>query len=470
MNNTDLIQQINHKKTQFKEPVVASYYNVVKLLNAEDEIIQAQSQLDQLIIDPGTTESEEVDMLRNKIVELQLKHDKIQHVINNDMGSAVPILFETLDACKLIKNVDCGHPEYSSTVDGECTRCKQKDEKLKLARKKMMAKWVQTITPLSKFTVLFFYRGTWCGNCPLYLRQVNDCMKDIRSMGGEVYAICSQEQQFVDQMKETAELDFDLISDTKCELGKKYNLKISKKGGYAFKVMQRIIRSALKTSDFYDSSHDDGITQPAVVVLDNQSNIIYKWVTPASLKSGYGMFDRIEPVEVMDVLKFHFSHTDLVTSVTTYCSENSAQVFSMTMGDPTLRALFAQHLRNEFSSESIEFLDEVEDFIKSLNKNKNLVKKMKDREYSIYSTYIPEQAPKELNLPHELRTTVSKELSTELSPEDHVFNDVSEFVRRLLQCDSFSRFVKKRMFVDAAVTLIPQIMSLKRSCITWENK
>lgn len=63
-NHTDLTQRINHRKAQFKEPVMASYFNVVRLLIVEDEIAQAQNQLYQLIIDVGTTASEEVEVLR----------------------------------------------------------------------------------------------------------------------------------------------------------------------------------------------------------------------------------------------------------------------------------------------------------------------------------------------------------------------------------------------------------------------
>ena len=451
MNRECVLCDIAEKKSQFKKPVVDAYYHVGQVLDLE-QTIETKTQLLQ-----NTTDTESVETLERELEELKSKHTQLQQEINHELTHAVGILGDTISLCKSLQNNSCGHAESNDTG---CTRCKEKRELMDIAKKDPL-RWLEQVVPNSRFTVLFFYRGTWCGNCPLYLRQINDNITEIRKLGGEAYAISSQEQQFIDQMKQTTEVDYDLISDSKCLLGKKFGVKITKKNGFAFRVMQRIIKGALKSTDSYDHYHDDGITQPAVVVLDNNGGIIYKWVTPALFKTGFGMFDRIDPEEVMEVVRFYFSQPTLVGSVIEYCNQNAAKVFDATLTNPELRALFELHLKKEYSIESLEFVDQAQEFQQLLEKQKSslLTKKstVAKKESNIYCMFIPERAPKELNIPGEIRKNVQDSIENHKkkveSFEQHAFALVLQHIKTMLISDSFMRFVRKEQFASVASKL-----------------
>jgi peroxiredoxin len=408
-------------------------------------------------------ESSDTEPQLEEIEKLKLEYQEIQSAINSQLGEAVGILGETIDLCKKIKNVSCFHSDNQNNTSS-CPICDRNKENLLLAKSKGITEWLDTIVPLSRFTCLFFYRGTWCGNCPLYLSSVNDCMREIRQLGGEVYAVCSQEWQYIDQMKSATQVDYDLLSDNKCLLAKKYSLKITQKSGFAFKVMQKIIRGALKSTDSYDRFHDDGISQPAVLVLDNKGNVIYRWVTPALFKTGFGMFDRVEPVDVLQVVRFYFSQPNLAQSIISYCTQNTAQVFEIVLSDETLKKLFIEHLTSEFNNESMEFVEQVEQFEQLLEKHKK-EKQLKKTESTIFNTFIPARAPKELNIPGNMRRAIVSELEHKTilpsSFEDHVYSSARTYVKSMLMTDSFMRFIKKEKFANAAVKVIPDLMSNK---------
>ncbi|KAL0480410.1 peroxiredoxin [Acrasis kona] len=277
---------VANAKDEFQRHILMAYDNVDKLLRLEEKVDKIKMMPDK------------VDEAKN----LRLEHISLQRTIDEQIKNGLMKRNVIIDEYKRRKNNTCGH--IGKTPNVECAKCSETKLSAELFSSKEPKKWISSITPKNEFTILIFYRGTWCGNCAIYLREVDHCLVQLRQLGAEVYAICSQSQVYVDEMKEDTKVGFELISDPKNALGKKFDIKITNKNGNSFKVMSRIIKSALGGTDNYDPHHEDGIVQPAVVILKDEE-VMYKWVTPASINVGYGMFERMTPSSIVDIIRFH---------------------------------------------------------------------------------------------------------------------------------------------------------------------
>lgn len=224
--------------------------------------------------------------------------------------------------------------------------------------------------------------------------------------------------------------------------------------------MYYIIKGAQKATDHYAKNHNDGISQPAVVVLSKKGEVVYNWCTPASFKSGFGMFERINPKEVIEVVRFYFKENDLVDSIVSYVNGNLTMIFSSVMEDKEFRALFGKHLEDECNADSFNFMHDAER-LKEVKK----VKEAKNLESKILKNYIEEGSPNELNLPHKVRVETVELLREFIKKSDikelekHPLKKAYSHIRYLLKSDSFSRFIRKEIFVVNAAKLIPQLSS-----------
>jgi hypothetical protein len=424
-------------KARFQAPVVTAYYDVEKIFALEKQIQELKS---------AGASVDQIEELQKQRAELQKKIDEEL----NDGGLYRSFILKEYES---MKNSDCGHSDRTQGTE-ECVKCKQCKELL-AENINAPEKWIQDVIPMSRFTVLIFYRGTWCGNCAVYLQEVNHIIRTVRALGGEAYGVCSQEQKYINTMKNDTQIDYELLSDTKNVLAKMYDIKTSKKGGRAFRVMSRIILSAMGNTGMYEPYHEDGIVQPGIVVISNKGDVIYRWTTPARIKTGFGMFERADPKDVLEILQFYYSQPTLATSVLGYVQQNEEIVFEMTLTNMTLHDMFMKHLKKEFAPESLEFIDNVDEFAQMLEKNKK--KKAETKEVEIYKSYFPEDAQKALNIPAMVRRRVTEVIiDKQIALSEHVYHDAYLYVRNMLQHDNFKRFVQREEFINSMIELIPK--------------
>ncbi|KAL0489062.1 Rgs4 [Acrasis kona] len=428
---------IQEYKNKFQQPIVKAYYDVEKLLDLEKKLASCTNQDESLLI--------------------KKKIDELQEVIDSDISDGKVYRGYIMDEYQRQKNGTCGHAE---ALGAKCETCTSQIESIQ--KHSDRKKWLSNIVPKSKFTVLVFYRGTWCGMCAVYLREVNHVVREIRSMGGDAYAVCSQSQQYVDEMKQETDTDYQFISDCKNVLAKKYDIKVSKKNGRAFNIMSRIIKSAIGHTNMYEPHHKDGISQPGIVVLNQKGDVVYRWCSPTHIKTGFGMFERVDPRNVLDIVQFYFSQSTHQESFLRFVSDHVGRVFELTLNDKKLRGLFTGHLKKEYAEESLEFLIDMEE-LKQLFEAKNLEKAKKLEEH-ILNNFISEQSPRSLNLSSRTRSSVIKSILQPTSFEQfegHSFLHASKDIKDMLMRDSFQRFCTSKDFIKYAEVVIPNWFSEK---------
>ncbi|KPP59261.1 regulator of G-protein signaling 21-like [Scleropages formosus] len=101
-------------------------------------------------------------------------------------------------------------------------------------------------------------------------------------------------------------------------------------------------------------------------------------------------------------------------------------------------ATFHAFLKSEFSDENIEFWLTCEDYkkIKSSFKMNSKAKK-------IYEQYIQAEAPKEINIDHQTRELIKRNVK---SPTTFCFDEAQKIVYGLMERDSYPRFLRSDVY------------------------
>jgi len=126
--------------------------------------------------------------------------------------------------------------------------------------------------------------------------------------------------------------------------------------------------------------------------------------------------------------------------------EHAAQARNLEkcLNNPTMMRLFMQHLKAEFSSENLMFLEAIQD-LETMNDQEKINQKAK----LIYDSYVRDTAIFQINLPGEIKTTLDdifeNILDTEQSLPDldlkHAFKLAKYNIIHLLASDSWKRFI-----------------------------
>ncbi|XP_030062618.1 regulator of G-protein signaling 21 [Microcaecilia unicolor] len=103
-------------------------------------------------------------------------------------------------------------------------------------------------------------------------------------------------------------------------------------------------------------------------------------------------------------------------------------------------AAFRAFLKSEFSEENIEFWLACEDYKKTRSSTKIMSKARK-----IYSEFIENEAPKEINIDFKTRDTISKNIS---QPTVACFDEAQKIILRLMAKDSFPRFLRSDAYKE----------------------
>jgi peroxiredoxin len=286
----------------------------------------------------------------------------------------------------------------------------------------------------------------------VYLKDVNHIVGNIRQMGGEIYAISSQKgADKLDNLKNDLNVHFDLLSDTKCILAKKFGVTTIS----LFDSVAKVLRKGLNFSKVkYEEEHDNELSLPAAIILNNTGRVIYKWTHSGSYRSGFGLSMRVAPLDILKVASFYFSNPTIVDSISSYVKENQEQVFETVFTNEKLCQLLVNHLKREFNVEAYEFLKDVQGFdgLVKTDRNSNKLKYECNR---IYETFVSEKAPKEVNITASIRSDVR----SKLNKYDETYGVAFKHVKNDMKQDTFGRFVCTKEFFDVAAEVIPQILA-----------
>ncbi|KAM6327595.1 regulator of G-protein signaling 21 [Podargus strigoides] len=103
-------------------------------------------------------------------------------------------------------------------------------------------------------------------------------------------------------------------------------------------------------------------------------------------------------------------------------------------------AAFRTFLKSEFSEENVEFWLACEDFKKTKSTTKIASKAQK-----IYSDFIQDDAPKEINIDFHTKTHISQNIS---EPTLSCFDDAQKLIYSLMAKDSFPRFLRSEAYKE----------------------
>lgn len=101
---------------------------------------------------------------------------------------------------------------------------------------------------------------------------------------------------------------------------------------------------------------------------------------------------------------------------------------------------FTRFLKTEFSEENIEFWMACEDFKKSKDPQQMIFKAK-----AIYEKFIQNDAPQEVNLDFHTKELIAKSIT---KPTLHSFDAAQSRVYRLMEQDSYTRFLKSDIYSD----------------------
>ncbi|KAG5847433.1 regulator of G-protein signaling 4-like [Anguilla anguilla] len=112
----------------------------------------------------------------------------------------------------------------------------------------------------------------------------------------------------------------------------------------------------------------------------------------------------------------------------------------MLINDEAGLKTFSSFLKSEFSQENIEFWMECEEYRRMTSK-----KKLANKAKEIYSVYVDAESPKQVNLDSATREKTGKNMvDVSLS----CFEEAQRMIFRLMEKDSYRRFLKSRLFLD----------------------
>ncbi|KAG8436380.1 hypothetical protein GDO86_007470, partial [Hymenochirus boettgeri] len=101
---------------------------------------------------------------------------------------------------------------------------------------------------------------------------------------------------------------------------------------------------------------------------------------------------------------------------------------------------FRDFLKSEFSDENIEFWLACEDLKKTTKTSQIHLKA-----YNIYSEFIKTEAPREINIDHKTRDTITQNIAQATT---NCFDDAQKLILCLMAKDSFPRFLRSENYKE----------------------
>ncbi len=120
----------------------------------------------------------------------------------------------------------------------------------------------------------------------------------------------------------------------------------------------------------------------------------------------------------------------------------SLHIYRYVLADPELVLLFREHLKGSYSSENLAFIVEVENF-KDLWNQGAVSDHIKKRANEIFNKYFSSTSTYELNIPGPLLEDLKDKMKI---PNTTLFNKVQQSIFKLVENDSYPRFVRDPNF------------------------
>ncbi len=305
----------------------------------------------------------------------------------------------------------------------------------------------------NRFTILVFYRGSWCSMCKDQLCKINPLYSKIKKLKGEIIAISAENYDTSIETFSDLALSYPLISDEKNNLAKKYKVELTER---KTNLWDKLFNLTKQYGGNYsrmakNNTYQDGMSQPAIVVFDQKGEVIFSWKKFPAMKNYYGAIDRMAVEDVLNIVEFMLSPSFLESNLRVKDGQNS-ELFEHIITTPKLKEKFVAHLKKESNYELLEFVDDVVDFQKlTMPEDKTRVSNF------LYDNYIKDSSPKELNLANQVRNNLVKYFENENKTEvkTELFNDALIQAKTILFTDCFKRFQKTREFFDM-VKEVPQ--------------
>lgn len=150
---------------------------------------------------------------------------------------------------------------------------------------------LQDILDNNLYVVLNFYRGGWCPYCNLELKALQNILPDLEALNTALVAISPQAADGSLSTKEKNELSFEVLSDEKNVIAKKF--------GLVFKLPAEL-KPIYKSFDIditmtnEDTSYE--LPMAATYILDKQGVIVFAFVDEDYTR-------RCEPQRILDTIK-----------------------------------------------------------------------------------------------------------------------------------------------------------------------
>ncbi len=141
------------------------------------------------------------------------------------------------------------------------------------------------------FIVINFYRGAWCPYCNLELKELQNILGELKEHKSSLIAISPQTPDFSLTTQEKNELSFEVLSDEKNIVSKKFGLVFS------LSSELRPIYESFKIN-IEESNNDNSyeLPMPATYVLDNNGVVIFAFVDEDYTK-------RCDPQDILDIIQ-----------------------------------------------------------------------------------------------------------------------------------------------------------------------
>ncbi len=124
-------------------------------------------------------------------------------------------------------------------------------------------------------TIILFYRGGWCPYCNIELNYYQENLSYIKSKGCEFVAISPELPDNSLNLKEKENLEFEILSDIKSELGSKFGIAAPRPSAF----ITMIAKLGLNLSDSY-GSEGDHLPIPSRFLVDASGKILYRSFNP----------------------------------------------------------------------------------------------------------------------------------------------------------------------------------------------
>ncbi len=131
-----------------------------------------------------------------------------------------------------------------------------------------------SIPAKGKYTVVFFYRGSWCPYCSRQMKALSDSLQYITDRGAQVIAITPQaEKEEVMEMSDYVNDRISIVVDSDGDLMRYYDVDFRVTDGYQNKISLMLQTDLAETND----QEVVELPVPATYIIDKNGVIVWRY-------------------------------------------------------------------------------------------------------------------------------------------------------------------------------------------------